>query len=540
MFRRFHGLQRMAAVVFAVVTLGALVVLASPGGAVTGSTFESSDGNLTVNTAGNKDWANAPSLVRQTDKASGTSDDAFGQGAKEDVPDPSVVSGSIPPNKSDLTQFYASHEVVSGSTFLYLAWERSNVLGNANMDFEFNQSKTLTSNGVTPARTAGDFLVTFDFTNGGGNPVLGLLTWVTSGSTAQCFSSNTLPCWGKRLDLSAAGFADGAVNTSPALDPYTNQVLPGLTFGEAGINLTASGVFPAGQCESFGTAYLKSRSSSSFTAEMKDFIAPAQVNVTNCGTINIHKQDDATPANALQGAVFTLYKNGTATSFTCTTDASGNCSMTNVPFGTYTVTETTTPPGYNTAASQPTTISGTTPTVSLNFTDPRKPGTVNIHKTDDAGTALQGAAFTLYLDNAPVGGTRGAEDVATLLTCTTNTSGNCTISNVPPVLSYWVVETTVPTGYDGAADQHITNMGLGATVSLSFVDQRKFTIIVVVCQQGTANTLHASNVTVDGQQKTSLGANGGGAVTDATVCSLGGANYPNKHAGAHPGSVNIN
>src|SRR5947209_11436402 len=171
--RRVHGVQRWGAVFFAVITLGALVVLASPGGAVTGSTFESSDGNLVVNAAGNKDWANAPSLVRQADKASGTNDDAFGQGAKEDIPNPSVVSGSIPPNKSDLTQFYASHEVVSGNTFLYLSWERSNILGNANMDFEFNQSKVLTSNGVTPARTPGDFLVTFDFTNGGGNPVLG-------------------------------------------------------------------------------------------------------------------------------------------------------------------------------------------------------------------------------------------------------------------------------------------------------------------------------------------------------------------------------
>ena len=154
MLRRVHGVQRWGAVFFAVITLGALVVLASPGGAVTGSTFESSDGNLVVNAAGNKDWANAPSLVRQADKASGTNDDAFGQGAKEDIPNPSVVSGSIPPNKSDLTQFYASHEVVSGNTFLYLGWERSNILGNANMDFEFNQSKVLTSNGVTPARTA--------------------------------------------------------------------------------------------------------------------------------------------------------------------------------------------------------------------------------------------------------------------------------------------------------------------------------------------------------------------------------------------------
>ena len=79
-----------------------------------GSTFEGNDGNLVVNTAGNTDWVNAPNRVRGDDLASGNGDNSFGQGTKEDDPNVTVVTGSIPPNKSDLTRFYVANEFASG------------------------------------------------------------------------------------------------------------------------------------------------------------------------------------------------------------------------------------------------------------------------------------------------------------------------------------------------------------------------------------------------------------------------------------------
>ena len=163
-----------------------------------GSSFEGNDGNMIVNTGGNTDWVNAPNRVRGDDLASGSSDNAFGQGTKEDDPNVSVVTGSIPPQKSDLTRFYvASETAANGKVYLYLAWERSNVLGSANMDFEINklaQPNLTTTGQKTLNRSAGDLLITFDFTNGGGNPVLGLLKWTTTGAASQCFSANSLPC----------------------------------------------------------------------------------------------------------------------------------------------------------------------------------------------------------------------------------------------------------------------------------------------------------------------------------------------------------
>jgi Prealbumin-like fold domain len=307
--QRYRAGRRRAAV-----ALGAALVLvlamASPVRAnLAGSTFEGNDGNLVVNTSGNHDWVNAPNRVRGDDLATGNSDNAFGQGTKEDDPSVSVVSGSIPPQKSDLTRFYIASEFTSNSNFVYLAWERTNVLGSANMDFEINQKTQpdLTTTGAkTLNRTAGDILITFDFTNGGGNPVLGLLKWVTSGSTSQCFSANSLPCWGNRVDLSAAGFAEGAVNAGTVTDPIAGVSLPGLTFGEAAVNLTAAGVFPPGTCEAFGSAFLKSRSSASFPAEVKDFVAPQPVNISNCGTIVVKKVTIPSPDPTNTAFAFTL------------------------------------------------------------------------------------------------------------------------------------------------------------------------------------------------------------------------------------------
>jgi hypothetical protein len=286
----------------------AVVFVAASGANLPGSTFEGNDGNLVVNTAGNTDWANAPDRVRGDDLASGTTDNSFGGGTKEDDPNVNVVTGSIPPNKSDLTRFYAASEFVSGSNFLYLAWERSNVLGSANMDFELNQKAQpdLTTSGPKAlVRTAGDILITFDF-GGSGAPVLGLLKWVTSGPTSQCFSANALPCWGNRVNLSAAGFAEGAVNSTTVTDPIANVSLPANTFGEAAINLTAAGVFPSGTCEALGSAFLKSRASASFPAEVKDFVAPQPVNISNCGNIVIKKVTQPSPDPTNTAFAFTL------------------------------------------------------------------------------------------------------------------------------------------------------------------------------------------------------------------------------------------
>jgi uncharacterized repeat protein (TIGR01451 family) len=230
------------------------------------------DGNLLVDTAGKLDWANAPNLRTADDLPTGQTDDSFGQGSKEDDAVPTVVTGSIPNNKSDLTHFYISDHTVDGHVLVYLAWVRANTLGTANMDFEFNQSDILSANGKTPVRTDGDILITFDFAQGGNTVQLGLRRWDAAAGA-----------WGASVDLDSSGFAIGAVNSVDGIsDPISGGTLDINTFGEAAIDLTAAGVFPAGECVHFGRAYVKSRSSTAFNSEMKDFIAPIEVNIDNC------------------------------------------------------------------------------------------------------------------------------------------------------------------------------------------------------------------------------------------------------------------
>ena len=157
----------------------------------------------------------------------------------------------IPSSKDDLSRFYVNEESASGTDYLYLAWERSNTNGTATIDFELNQGTAPSANGVTPQRTPGDLLVTFDF-NGGSAGEISVRTWQASGS------------WSSATDLSASGFAEASVNTINVTDnnpPNNPTTLVANQFGEAAINLTAH-VFPQATCENFGSAFAKSRSSS--------------------------------------------------------------------------------------------------------------------------------------------------------------------------------------------------------------------------------------------------------------------------------------
>jgi hypothetical protein len=59
-----------------------MVIFVAASGALSGSTFEGSDGNLVVNTSGNTDWANVANRATGIDTPSGSSDNAFGRGRR--------------------------------------------------------------------------------------------------------------------------------------------------------------------------------------------------------------------------------------------------------------------------------------------------------------------------------------------------------------------------------------------------------------------------------------------------------------------------
>jgi hypothetical protein len=483
--------------------LATAVLAAHPEVSLTGANFEiDTNANLKVDDAAPSiDWASVTE-TRKADKASGSGDDSFGQGTKEDTAVPTVVDGSIPPNKSDLLNFGVYLETNANGRFLNLFWHRvQEPSGTTNMDFEFNKSSTTSSNGVTPVRTAGDLLIQYDLSQGGTNPVLFKSVWITSGATSQCEASNSLPCWGTKTNMTATGDATGSINTSaiPAGESDGLGAISVRTFGEAQLDFDAlTGGGGSATCTSFGSAYLKSRSSDSFTAALKDFIAPTPLNLSNCGTVIIRKETD--PEENPNATSFGYTKNfatqpSTANTFSLTDD--GVQSYTGVLQGTgYVVDESTIPTGWDltsincNVAAHPSV--GVTPTIGLAagtvtfaIDDPtdvldctytnRARGTIIVEKITDDG---QGAFdFT--------SGTLG-DGTFTLTTTAAGAGGKDseTFADLAPG-SYDVAE-TVPAGWnlvssacDDGSNPATIGLSAGETVTCTFHDARERGVILI-------------------------------------------------------------
>ena len=329
------------------------------------STFEiDTDANFKVDHPGPTppamiDWA-SESERSAPDTLSGAGDESFGQGTKEDTAAPVIVDGSIPPNKSDLKYFGVHEEGSTGNGYLNMFWSRvQDPTGTTNMDFEFNRltctpneapepltpptDTDCSANGLTPKRSNNDMLITYDLSNGGVNAQLSIRRW-----------SDAQQRWGASNPFGTD--AVGTINTTSidAGDADGKGAHSPRTFGEAQIDLSA--IFTQG-CEAFGSVYLKSRSSDSFTSAVKDFVPPIDVNITNCATFSVQKYisvdenatydasvDNTGTATDLTGWSFSVSKVGGGFSCTGTTDNLGvmqGCTgLDKLSAGTYTVTET--------------------------------------------------------------------------------------------------------------------------------------------------------------------------------------------------------
>ena len=491
------------------------------GGAVFADTIGSSkfeidkpDANLVVNGgAGFIDWA-AVAENRQADTPSGAGDNSMGQGTKEDSEPPSVVSGSIPPNKSDLKNFGVYLEEVGLDKYLHLFWHRvQDPSGSTNMDFEFNQSSTKSVNNVTFLRTKGDLLIQYDLENGGTNPSLFLSEWLDGtepgapAAASVCEANNKYPCWSKKASL--AGVAIGSINTSmiPAANADGLGDISPRTFGEATIDFNAIVAAAGSECLAFGSAYLKSRSSAEFNSAVKDFIAPLTTNVDNCAGLTITKQDEV--GALLGGVTFNLYadnapvggaynpppgEDGNTVLYSCTTATSGPdlgmCTINNILAGDYWIVEVAAPAGHSIASPpyQAVTITGGGSDVTRTFTNNRLPASVTIKKVDDTLVdGLNGAVFTLYNDLGVIGTYEAGTDTAVVpaKTCTTSGGGpatpaQCTISNILPPGNYCVAETTVPPGYTAAAARCFPlALNQNLTLAQNFVNTRQPGSVVI-------------------------------------------------------------
>jgi hypothetical protein len=441
---------------------------------LSGSSFEIDvDANLKVDGASPCiDWLTGGSgslrragVLAKDDKPSGGGDDSFGQGTSEDDADPTIVDGSIPNSKSDLKVFGLYSELGTATPanptgkFLELFWSRvQDPSGTTNMDFELNQKycsgstsdPNCADNSVptpeTPVRTVGDKLITYDLSQGGTVATISIRTWQGS-------------AWGPATEISGGSqpLAVGSVNTSTiasgdsgglgSLDPYT--------FGEAAVALSA--LFPGPTCGTFGSAYLKSRSSASFSSEVKDFVSPERVLISSCAPSITTKLSASTitagqsvhDSATLKGA--TINAGGKVT-YTVYTDS--NCTSFFANAGTKTVTNATVPNSNNVTfnsagtyywqasysgdpSNQPVKSACTSERLVVAKKQPAisttpQPGSATVGATLNDSAALSGGLnptgtifFRLYGPNNPTCATSGAAPVFSQVV---NVSGNGTYS----------------------------------------------------------------------------------------------------------------
>jgi hypothetical protein len=450
----------LSAAIFATLMLAIGALALAPPPSLPGSNFEiDTNANLVVNNPGSDDWASIaqPPEIRTNDLPTGRDDNSYAGGSKEDDTCPGTTTGSIPNNKSDLKTFGAYVEPEAGGPgFLNLFWTRvQEPSGTTLMDFELNKSSTDCGNGINPVRTTGDLLIEYRIEQGGAVASIKVRTWTGS-------------AWGPADDLTAAAQAAGTINTTPITAGNADGLgaLSARTFGEAQLDLDF--IFQSGECESFGSAFLKSRSSDSFTSQLKDVIAPVPVQISNCGNVIIHKVTEPSPdptdttfnyttTGGLDPSTFPL-KNGETQDYGSLVTA-----------GQYTVTESDPGPDFaltdlDCTASE--TNNGTTVTPSLGtgtvsfdlkandtvectYTNTLQQGALAIEKDSTKGGAVSNAGAVFSYDGAQVedNGTDD-EDPAIGRVCVSGlATGDYTVNEVSP-----------PPGYGGAdeVDQTVT------------------------------------------------------------------------------------
>lgn len=446
----------------------AAALVVSPG-TIPGDTFEQ-DGNFTPDTPGNIDWTSSTvdaTVVEDTLIPSGGKlwDNAFQGSSKEEDPGDWVCQAQedgVTPGKDNLLRAYVSTRVQAATAYLDLGLVKAQGEGDTHVNIEFNRNGQIVPEslngpcGIT--RSHGDFLVAFDF--GGTSDVTAevrLFTWDSANTEWDAVADNQ--------------FQAVAANNTAAIDddPMVagTQPLEPRTFAEATIRLPDNFL----TCPGFGTTNIRSRSSHSITSALQDKMPTTGVDLSTCGSVELKKLDDK--GAPLAGAVFGLFSNAAATGTpiaTCTSDAGGTCTISQVTPGSYWVKEIAAPAGYSPDPDiVPVTVAfRTTTTISLPFEDPLILGNLLIRKSHAVGGPVSGVRFFL-LQNGQAALKRDGSSAE----CTTGENGTCTITGLVPG-TYTVREdaSTVPATMTAAADQTVTIVG-NQTAEVAFVNPVK-------------------------------------------------------------------
>jgi uncharacterized repeat protein (TIGR01451 family) len=289
---RTWALPAVAAVVTACVLGGPAFAALTPTSApLADSTFQGADGNqLTVPPL--TDWGALQSAGRVSHSADDNAHDTtFAGGTEEGEPAEwrlTTESGGVTPGKANILDAWTSVDQPAGTgkTFLYLAFTRNAATGDTFLSFELNQDARLWTNpaGATiPCRTEGDILVSYEISGNSAEVFVRQWHTTTTDAATGCARTGTI---GEARTVRPDVDVQGALNTAPignVLPGFFGAAIPGVQFGEAALDLNAilGPNFPAG-CYAFGSIWMHSRSSHSYTSQMQDIVAPRPIDLRTC------------------------------------------------------------------------------------------------------------------------------------------------------------------------------------------------------------------------------------------------------------------
>ncbi len=187
------------------------------------------------------------------------------------------AGGGGGPQKNDITNAYFHTRVdpITGDRWVFVAAETRSINGDSHVDFEFNQAGLavlgetegeIVGLGPYGGRSIDDFMISIDFEQGGAHPVAIIRDWngtefVEVSALGAVFSATNVDDIPHGANGTWKHFSDDGAETN---------LLTHLQLVEGAANLTALGI-EVDPCSTDATFIAKTRSSSSWTADLKDF-----------------------------------------------------------------------------------------------------------------------------------------------------------------------------------------------------------------------------------------------------------------------------
>src|SRR3954447_10185812 len=267
---------------------------------------------------------------------------AYAGGNKEDdTTDWDYVNAAGPNPKTDFKHIMAHAGVVGSSGFAFLGAERIVNNGTMVVDFELNKKPFkvfAAGEPPKPDRSAGDLLISLEYSNGGSNPIVTIYSIANVVNLAHGQTVSFV----KVSDATTLGAVRSATNFVDLTSSGFGYTVPAFDFAEASIDLSKLGISTS--CPGFSTGQIRSRTGGDpGSSQLKDTARPFDIDLNNCGSVTIVK--NAVP-NDSQDFSFTAAGGAPLANFELDNDGDETNTLKRtktfelVPPGDYTVTET--------------------------------------------------------------------------------------------------------------------------------------------------------------------------------------------------------